>query len=179
MRCFVALEPSGEVKAKVGKLAEKAGTLGLQANFVKTDQLHVTLVFLGEIPEKVAQEKLAAFKALEGKLPKAFELHFQKTGFFPKEEFVKVFWAGCDSKELSDLQAMVATALGVGEKDFSGHLTICRIKGRKNLDKLVELRKENEDADFGKCHVGKIVFKKSVLGLKGPTYEDLAEVVLA
>ncbi|MEW5956029.1 MAG: RNA 2',3'-cyclic phosphodiesterase [Candidatus Micrarchaeota archaeon] len=179
MRCFIALELSEEVRQHAAELLNEAKKLDLQANFVNPGQLHITLVFLGELPDDEAGRKLEAFKALEGKLPAPFELRFSGTGFFPNENFVKVFWIGCESKGLQELQKVVAEALGAKEeRGFSAHLTVCRVKGRRNLDALKALQRKNAAAGFGSCYAKKICFKKSTLGPQGPVYEDLAALEL-
>jgi len=179
MRCFVALELSEEVKQKAAALISEARKLNPQANFADPEQLHITLVFLGELPEKEAAKKLEAFKALEGKLPQSFEMKFSGTGFFPNENFVKVFWIGCEGKGLQALQKTVAEALGVEEeRGFNAHLTVCRVKGRDGLEALKALQKKHASTDFGSCYAKKIAFKKSTLGPAGPVYEDLAALDL-
>jgi len=179
MRCFVALELSDEVKRRAAELLDEAKKLDLQANFVNPSQLHVTLAFLGELPDEEAAEKLEAFKALEGKLPHSFELKFFGTGFFPNENFVKVFWIGCEGEGLKELRKIVEEALGVREeRGFNAHLTVCRVKGRRNLEALKALQRKNAATDFGSCTAKKVCFKKSTLGPQGPLYEDLAALEL-
>ncbi|NYZ75495.1 RNA 2',3'-cyclic phosphodiesterase [Candidatus Micrarchaeota archaeon] len=179
MRCFIALELSDEVKQKAAALSSEARKLDLQANFVNPEQQHITLVFLGELPDADAAKKLEAFKSLEGKLPPSFKLKFSGTGFFPNENFIKVFWVGCEAKGLQALQKTVAQALGTQEeRDFNAHLTVCRIKGRTNLEALKALQRKHATTEFGSCYAEKICFKKSTLGPTGPVYEDLAALEL-
>jgi 2'-5' RNA ligase len=63
-------------------------------------------------------------------------------------------------------------------KKFSPHVTIARVKGGRNKDKLVEVIRNNQDEEFGEVEVNRLILKKSVLTPKGPIYSDVVEVNL-
>ncbi len=176
MRCFAALELSEEARKKLSEIISEAKALGLEASFVKAEQLHVTLAFLGEISEEEAGKKIEALKTLE--FP-AFDLEIKGLGFFPNEDFIRVFWAGCESSELRALQEKVAELVGLKkEREFTEHLTLARIRGRKNIDALKALKEKHANDSFCSFRAKTVSFKKSTLTPQGPVYEDLAAVEL-
>jgi len=65
MRCFIALEISDEAMERLSQIISEAKALGLEASFVKPEQLHVTLAFLGEVGEEEARQKIQALKTLD------------------------------------------------------------------------------------------------------------------
>jgi len=49
MRCFTAIELSDENKSQLSKAIETLRSLSTEGNFTQMNNLHLTLVFLGEI----------------------------------------------------------------------------------------------------------------------------------
>lgn len=174
MRCFVAVELSEETKRELGKVIGEAKKLDLDATFPKEEQLHITLAFLGELSEEKVRETVEKLKEIEFN---KFKFETRGTGFFPSDSFVRVFWAGVQGRELVELQKRVAEAIGYKEeREFNPHITIARLKSRKNIEALKELKERNENREFGETSVEKLVLKKSTLTPKGPVYEDVAEM---
>jgi len=105
-------------------------------------------------------------------------LEIKGLGFFPSEKFIRVFWAGCESSELKALQQKVAELVGLKEREFTEHLTLARIRGRKNIEALKALKQRHENDSFASFRAKTISFKKSTLTPTGPVYEDLAALEL-
>ena len=139
--------------------------MDIDATFPK--DFHVTLAFLGELYDDQVEKTR---KKLEALSLKPAEVLVDGAGFFPNENFVRVFWVGVEG--LGDLQARVGNALDYDEK-FSGHVTLARIKSPKNLQQLRELAKACAGKEFGRTRVDEIVLFKSTLSPGGPVYEEL------
>jgi len=176
MRCFVALETSEEVKETLSQVIRGAKSLGVDASFVKPDQLHITMAFLGEISGEEAEEKAANLEELD--FP-SFDLEIKGLGFFPDDNYIKVFWAGCKSESLKALQKRVAELVeSREEREFTEHLTLARIRSARNADSLKAFKKKHEGDSFGTFRADTVTFKKSTLTPNGPVYEDLAVISL-
>jgi RNA 2',3'-cyclic 3'-phosphodiesterase len=126
MRLFIAIEPPDDVKTALRRLrVEVPG-----ARWVPTEQLHLTLAFLGEVEEKTA-EKLTEELSLIHSPP--FNLRFSGTGCFPSRHRPRVLWAGLESQpRLTHLAAGVHEAVLVcgvpqEERPFSPHITLARL----------------------------------------------------
>src|SRR4029077_16233264 len=92
MRLFVALEIPSEVRENLTDLIKTLRAISPQTRWVRTENLHVTLKFIGEIPEvKVAviREALAGVRREQGVM-----LAVRGRGSFPAETRPRVFWAG-------------------------------------------------------------------------------------
>ncbi|MCX6767465.1 MAG: RNA 2',3'-cyclic phosphodiesterase [Candidatus Micrarchaeota archaeon] len=176
MRCFVALEIGVEVKKNLSHAVLEAKALGIDASFVKPEQAHITLAFLGEISEEEAARKIAAFKTLD--FP-AFDLEVRGLGFFPNNDYIRVLWAGCVGGELCPLQEKLAHLLELGgERECISHLTIARVRSAMNTEALKALGQKYATHSFGFFRAASASFKKSTLTPGGPVYEDLATVEL-
>lgn len=173
MRTFVAVEINNdEVLESIKKIQSD---LDLRAKPVALENIHFTLLFLGEISEQISfkvQEALSSIKFVE------FDVEFQGIGAFPKVSQPRVIWVGTDEKggeQLCNLASQVESALSpLGfqrDKPFRSHVTIFRIKNKvRNIsDKLAKFSSER----FGIQQVSEIKFKQSVLTPEGPNYSDL------
>jgi RNA 2',3'-cyclic 3'-phosphodiesterase len=95
--------------------------------------VHLTLAFLGEVPEESAPAAAAALAEAARASPGPLALHLAAAGAFPSPRRARVLWLGVggDLAGLAALQAALARALAAralpgGEARFSPHLTIGR-----------------------------------------------------
>ncbi|MGB9080016.1 MAG: RNA 2',3'-cyclic phosphodiesterase [Desulfuromonadaceae bacterium] len=127
MRLFIAIEPPDDLKTALARL--RVDVPG--ARWVPTEQLHLTLAFLGEVEENGAGE-LSERLALIHTTP--FHLCFSGTGCFPNRHRPRVLWAGFEPHPgLMRLAAGVHRAVltcGIPqeERPFSPHITLARLK---------------------------------------------------
>lgn len=164
MRLFVAVDPTEEIRARIGQLIEKLKMPGDGIKWVEEKNLHLTLKFLGEVKDqdldKVIREVEAAAEGRE-----SFKVTFKGLGKFPH-----VIWIGLKEGE----KELKGIAEKLGTEDFSAHLTIGRVKEKKGALNLEEF-KENE---LGEMRAEKIKLIKSTLTPQGPIYEIIKEVNL-
>jgi 2'-5' RNA ligase len=171
MRLFVAVEVPDLIKEMMGGLEAELPEDGLKKVDVKS--MHITLKFLGEVDEgKVGEVK----EALGGVEFAPFRVQVKGVGVFPKEEYIKVVWAGTESAELRELAAKVEGALAPmfakEERGFSGHLTLARVKKKIEIKEF--LGKHREEL-FGGFAVGRFLLMRSVLQKGGPEYSVVGE----
>jgi 2'-5' RNA ligase len=144
--------------------------------WVKKENLHITLKFLGETDKKLAIE--GKIKEVEGNFY-PFKVSLKGVGAFPSEKRAKILWVGLDEgvKPLSELFSTVEEkvyALGFEKetRKFNPHITFARIKkGKYSLP-------ENLDFSFDPFPVKEITLFQSILTPKGPIYEIVSEVPL-
>lgn len=176
MRTFVAAEiQNDEVLNSIAKLQSD---LKIKARPVSKENMHFTLLFLGEIAEEIAPKIM---EALESITFSPIQVSFGGVGAFPDPRFPRVIWIGVDetaSQNLIKLATQVEEKLGPlgfkSDKPFKPHLTIFRIKNRiddisKELDKLKTIQ-------LGHDTISELKFKKSILTPSGPIYSDLQVV---
>lgn len=173
MRTFVAVEIDNILVLDSFKKIQKS--LNLQAKPVSTQNMHFTMMFLGEISEDVLekiQNALSEIKFSE------FVIKFIGAGAFPKVKSPRVIWVGVDEKSSEQLKALSSkvdnalTPLGFhNDKSFQPHVTIFRIKNKVN--DISEELKKHSNYTIGMQKISKIKLKKSLLTPSGPVYSDL------
>jgi 2'-5' RNA ligase len=135
MRLFVALELSEDVKHQLATFqADLAARLDSSSmRWTKPEQLHLTLLFLGEVPvDRLPSVEASLARAARGSPP--LTLATQGLGVFPSERRPSVLWVGVggDLEALRALQRQVALEfawLGLADdKRFRPHLTLARVK---------------------------------------------------
>ncbi len=169
MRIFVAVPVPEALRKKVAALGNEIAAPGISP--VKSENMHLTLRFIGEVPDG----ELDGIKNLLEKVRfKRFSCKVVGVGVFPNESFVRVVWAGCSSNgAMEALAKQVAGALSGygGDERFSAHLTIARVKSRMDPRKFLETHMNEE---FGGFDAGEFHLICSVLGPGGPAYTTLA-----
>ena len=120
---------------------------------------------MGEVQEALRKVEFSSFKA-----------GVKGVGVFPNENYIRVVWAGTETKELGELAGKVEEALSPmfakEKRGFSGHLTLARVKKKIDIKEFLEKHKGEE---FGEFEVSKFLLMQSVLGRGGAEYSVVAE----
>src|ERR1700722_2452166 len=104
MRLFVALDLSEEVRVAIAQFCEKLRGDFPSARWVRTEGIHVTLKFIGEVNEDRVAAIESALDAVKSSGP--VEMSFRGVGFFPDARRPRVFWAGIEgSPNLAEIAA--------------------------------------------------------------------------
>jgi len=181
VRAFLAVEVSEEARGQVtALLADLRARRGPQVRWVKPDVMHLTLVFLGEVPEgfiRSANERLA--EVLPG-VP-SFGCRLAGLGAFPSPQRARVVWVGVDVGRdvLVSVQRQASRALErIGfqpeRRPFSPHLTLGRLREPGDVSPLLDTRFASEEFS-----IGRVVLFRSTLRPQGPEYSVLHEYRLA
>lgn len=185
IRTFVAIDLSSEVteglKALQNKLInECAGKIA----WVKPENIHLTLKFLGEIEEDRWQQIFLSLKEVTSRYS-PFNVFVKGLGCFPSIENPRVVWAGiaCEGDELFSLQKDVDMCLNKfgfpeDKRKYHAHLTLGRIKVLKERMRWKEIVKSFQDVEVGTLNIEKIVLFKSTLKPAGAVYTVLGEAFL-
>ena len=183
MRLFVALVIPSTIRKTLAALIESLRAVSPQTRWVRPENLHVTLKFIGEVPEA----KLAAIRS---ELSNVHSDHpvlidFRGLGFFPSEKYPRVFWAGIEaSPNLKTLAGDVDLAmekLGIRREQtpFSPHLTLARFEPPRLPEKLRTAIHETAARDFGSLHTNKFHLIESKLKPSGAEYTTLESFAFA
>ena len=105
IRSFIAIDLPPTFLEAIGKLQDelKIGTKGIR--WVKSGNIHLTLKFLGDMPEGLLDE-LGEILASVCRTHTPFELSMGKSGGFPNLERPRVLWLGLVG-ELEKLDALM------------------------------------------------------------------------
>lgn len=128
MRLFIAINLNDEIKDYLVSAIHVLKKKSSAGNFTHRENLHLTLVFLGELnPEKVGAIRSVMNRAGGG----AFRLSFSGFGRF-KRRGGDIHWAGIEkSRDLTAIQKLLTdelTAAGfpLEDREYSPHLTLGR-----------------------------------------------------
>ena len=173
MRTFVADEISSEeVLSSIKKFQSE---FEIRAKPVSLNNIHFTLLFLGEISEQVSAKVQDALNSIQFE---EFDVRFQGIGAFPKASSPRVIWVGIDeigAEHLKKLAFQVENTLSPSgfhsDKPFQPHVTIFRIKNK--IGNISDKLKRYSTTKFGIQKISEIKFKQSVLTPDGPNYSDL------
>lgn len=176
MRLFAALEIGDNVKDYVYDLQKKINNPKLaKIKWIFKKSLHVTLKFLGEVPEDKIEDIKQALK--EVKFDK-FELKTTKLGFFPDERKPRVIWLGLEPEQkIIELQQKIDEALLTvfpTNQEFRAHLTLGRVKLIKKKQEFVDMlqKMETEELSF---EVDGFKLMQSKLKREGSVYTTIEE----
>lgn len=181
IRTFIAVDIPQEIKMKLDKLISTLRPFGPDIKWVKAANLHITLRFLGDISKDsiagLAQEIDANVKSF-GK----FQLALSGLGAFPNLRRPKVIWvgSGAGADRLMALALLVEKScidggFGEGDKPFSSHLTIGRVKFPKALNQLIA-KIESTKFELAPFDVDEVIVFRSDLSPAGPKYTRLETV---
>jgi RNA 2',3'-cyclic 3'-phosphodiesterase len=183
-RTFIAVELDSAVRARAEELIRILSAADADVKWVEVFNLHLTLQFLGEVPEG---EIAAVCKAVEQGAAQVepFDLEIGGAGAFPNFSRPRTLWIGAKagSDRMAGLHDKVAQELAkLGYKDedrkFQTHLTIGRTRSGKNVATLGQLVKQHADFNAGRMRVEKATVFSSQLQKGGPIYEVLGTAQL-
>src|SRR5260370_1168498 len=173
MRLFVALEIPSTVRENLADLFTSLRAVSAQTRWVRPENLHVTLKFIGEVPEAKLGAIRNALAAVRSDQP--VTLDFCGLGFFQNEKHPRVFWAGTKaSPNLKILAAEIEKAvekLGISrERPFSPHLTLARFEPPRLPEKLRAAIQEHATRHFGSLRTNHFHLIESKLKPSGAEY---------
>lgn len=177
MRLFLALEISAAIRGAIESLIRELKTLDDSWKWVRAENLHVTLKFLGEVAAGKLPEIVEALRRPPTAGP--VSLKFRGLGFFPNERRPRVLWVGTDSPQsLAGLAASVEAALAnVGfsreEREFTPHLTLARSKQGTISSKLMDAIAKQSRQEFGTMDASTFHLIESRIKSAGPEYTTL------
>jgi len=184
LRAFIAIEMPGLVADAVRRSQQALQKDGIRLRWVRPENVHLTLRFLGDISAATIQAVREAMeRSVFGRQP--FFLRLSGIGVFPGLKHPKVIWLGLQGQVdlLDDLYRNLSAFLaeqGIprAERPFKGHLTIGRAKGRldsENLEAVLLRQAAFETDDFA---ADSICLFKSDLTPGGAVYTPLVRTTI-
>jgi len=184
MRCFIAIDIDANNRTGLGDLQQRLKSevdiKKSDVKWVKPDNIHLTLKFLGEIRDEQVVDVCNITKEVAGR-HESFELDIESVGHFGGRS-ARVLWIGTGKGrenllELQkDLEQQLASAGFPPEnRAYSGHLTLCRIRNSKAGIKLAQLAGQYRDFKVGLIPADSITVYQSELTPTGPIYTILGE----
>jgi 2'-5' RNA ligase len=181
IRSFVAVdldEPT--IRERITNAQRGLEQTRAQLKLVDPGIMHLTLRFLGEIPQATVDRIKEAMDEVRFS---RFEVEFSGMGVFPNLNRINVVWVGMKrgDEELKQIFHQLEPKIRLfglppDDKGFSPHLTVARVRSAANKGALAEYVSSMRDADFGTMPVNAVRLKRSTLTPKGPIYTTIHEV---
>jgi len=134
MRLFVAIELSAEARAALSASMDYLRMNGVRGSFTHSDNLHMTLAFIGE--SENADGAVAAIKRIASR---PFDLALKGHGFFGD-----ILWAGVKNNPVLDVLAedvcreLRTEGFRIEHRKFVPHITL--VRGVSGMERCVRFR---------------------------------------
>jgi 2'-5' RNA ligase len=185
LRTFIGIDLGKAIRDRVQALQEALARSADHVKWVEYDNLHLTLLFLGEVDDR---ELPAVCKAVSGvtQARRAFALSIETCGCFPNPRRPRVLWvgAGRGTTEVcalhDDLEAPLQE-LGCyrrEERKYTPHVTMGRVRSERPDDLLSAALAKKSDWKGGETTVEEIRVMSSELASRGPIYTVLSRAQL-
>ncbi len=153
--------------------------MGLRAKWVRPENIHLTLKFLGNISPAEIDNIGGAMADAVGKI-NTFNLVAEGIGVFPGIKRPRVIWVGLKGQVqlLFAVQRLLEdnlAALGYKKekRPFKGHLTLGRFKQSVNPNTIRRVLQELGDLTIEEFTARRVIFYKSDLKPTGAVYSQL------
>jgi 2'-5' RNA ligase len=167
-RLFLAVDIDEATRAQVGRISARLRDAiePAKASWVRPERMHMTLQFYGDA-DAALEARLRA--ALARPIPQAaFDVTFDRVGWFPDRGTPRVLWLGVDAG-LEQLRRL-------HNEPFTPHLTLARFRDRVTRGTLAGIARI--PASAGPSRIDRVTLYESRLSPAGPTYVPLAEAML-
>ena len=177
LRTFIALDMPPAIKAAVETYVQPLKMLPGRVSWVKAENLHLTLKFLGETPADRVEDIAATLHDIAATVP-PFTVDIADCGAFPHDRAPRVLWVGF--QDTSGVVRQLAQALderlqryGFAREQhaFRPHVTIGRVKEARIPDILRRLKAQPFTAMPASFQA--MTFMRSALHPAGAIYTPL------
>lgn len=184
LRTFIAFPLPAAVRDHIRTLQDRVRAEGFRMRWVKPDNIHLTLKFLGNVaPADI--DGIAGAMAEAVRSAPVIRLGAKGLGVFPGIKRPRVLWVGLqgETRSLIEIQKRLDDRLGrVGiapeTRPFKAHLTIARAKGILNSKALAEVMAALGDTESAPFTAEEMVLYQSELKPDGAVYTRLKSVSL-
>jgi 2'-5' RNA ligase len=177
LRVFLAVHPSSEVLAEIERTREELAASGADVRWARADGIHVTIKFLGEVPEpelggieRALGERLAELEPID--------VEARGLGVFPNWKRPRIVWVGLEGEGLgmiADAAERALAPLGFPPegREFAAHLTLGRVRSLRGWETLSRQLQTDRERAFGRSRIAEATLYKSDLRPDGSVYTPL------
>ena len=176
-RTFIAIDPGKDIRNRLVALQEQLAKAGTEVKWVEPENLHVTLLFLGEVDER---DLPAVCKAVADVTQQtlAFPMSVERASCFGSPRRPRTLWAGVGegTQAVCALHdALEGPLLDLGcyrreERQYTPHITLGRVRGDRPGDQLGAALAKQAGWRCGEQPVREVLVMGSELTPKGPVY---------
>jgi 2'-5' RNA ligase len=181
LRLFCAIDLPDEIRQQASqRIAHlRAAFPNVRASWERPEKMHVTLKFLGEIPESKLVALSDACSVAAARVER-FPLEVSEAGAFSKHRQPQVLWLGISDptgrlRELHEALEQACATVGFPREDrpFHPHVTIARIRQKAGAREL-QLMHQEFPFQPNTFEVPELVLVKSDFGPGGSRYTHMS-----
>jgi len=184
IRTFIGVDVGKSIRDRLIALQGTLGQAGTDVKWVEPANLHVTLLFLGEVEDRQVA-KICAMVAETTANHQSFRLSVEGAGAFPTPRRPRILWAGIgDGADalvaLHDDLETPLTKLGYRREGrrYKPHVTLGRIRSTAPADDLARALAQQATWKAGETLVHELHVMSSELTPRGPNYTTLSRARL-
>lgn len=184
MRLFIAVNVDPSLRPPLVEIQGMLKATRAPVSWVKPENLHFTLKFLGETSEaRVPALREALRRSLVGM--RSFPVSLGGAGTFPPKGRPRIIWVGVEqgADEMERLRQRIDDALfplgfSRESRPFRPHLTLGRVKSGGRLDPLLDGLRSAAVGQVGQMQVARVDLMQSQLQPAGAIYTPVEGVPL-
>jgi 2'-5' RNA ligase len=186
VRTFLGVDVGEDIRDRLVSLQEELAIAAPDVKWVEPENLHITLLFLGEVEQRETLDICrAAQKAIASM--NAFALTIEGVGAFPNVRRPRTLWVGVGT----GLQAVVAVhdaierpLLDMGNyrretRGYTPHVTLGRVRGERTNGDLAKTLTKHKTWSGGEVTVKEVQVMTSDLTPDGPIYTVVGRAKLS
>ncbi len=185
IRTFIAVSVSERIRASASRLIERLSAAGVEYRWLSMENLHITMSFLGDIPDIEVPELCRDIKKV-AQQHEPFSVEVAGLGGFPDLTQPRTIWVGVNegTSELVELNTSLAEVLrdwGIPKEKnkYLPHMTLGRLgRGARWNPQLLSLIDNHAKHVCGACVVNEVIVYSSFLDRIGPTYTPMSRIKL-
>jgi len=184
IRSFIAVNLNPEIKEYLTSLQAILYIPETKIKWVEKNNLHLTMKFLGYISSEQMELIKLILKEITSRYSPFIIKLSSNMGIFPTYKMPRIIWVGIKEgiSELKGLYNYLEDNLSNKDfpredKDFSGHITIGRVKIIKDKTNFIQIVKRISVNNLSQ-EVGSIDLMESKLTPNGPIYNIIAKFPL-
>ena len=184
IRTFLAVDLSKAIRDRAVALQTRLARAGTEVKWVERENLHVTLLFLGEVDNREIVQVCRLAKQCTAEEP-SFPMSVESVGCFPNVRRPRIIWIGVGegAKPLCTVHDALELSLAeLGyrreERRYKPHATLGRVKSDLPTDKLSHALLAEAAWKGGETVVREILIMGSELTPHGPVYTVLGRAGL-
>ena len=186
IRSFIAIPITPGIQKSAARLVSRLSGDSDGIKWVPTDNLHLTLKFLGDVDNREVPKVCEVLRRCCAEVG-PFTILFRGVGGFPNAARARVVYAGVAEggeplKRIVEGLEVELAELGFKPepRDYVPHLTLGRTRGgsRRGSPEVAERIEQNAGSDLGSMEVDRVLLMASFLDKAGPTYQVMDTVML-
>lgn len=184
LRLFIAFDTPPTVRPALAAMRDELKLSHAEVKWEPDAKFHCTIKFLGDTPEHLVPELIARTENASA-ATRPFSVRYRNVGCFPSLRDPRVVWIGIENLEgeLLELSKQLESALiplgfQTERKAFHPHVTLGRVKGRKNLNELLTML-ETVTFESQPVTIPSIEIVKSELKTGGSEYSIVRSILFS